>query len=67
MSTPKPDTPKAGIPGGYGRIPSRLPIELIARIKAWRQTQPVPPSMTQTIAYLLECGLAAVTAKEPPT
>jgi hypothetical protein len=41
------------------RIPSRISSELHDRIEAWMATQPVRPSKTATIEYLLDLGLKA--------
>lgn len=49
-----------------GRIPDHLPRDLIARIEAWRLAQPVPPSKTRAIAYLIERGLAGLAVLELP-
>ncbi len=49
-----------------GRIPDRgIPLDLIDAIEAWRRAQPVVPSKTQALIYLLRRGVAAASETKP--
>jgi len=48
---------RASTPRSPPRLSGRISTELNARIESWMAKQPVPPSKTAAVQYLIELGL----------